>query len=853
MGSLKASTPSRLPGGRGRWASIPIGSKSQLKTQLKTMSACALVAALAACSDPGGLDLDAPSPFTPTDDGVITDGSVVAVIALDAPDAEDFILSATVPVPPGTYTDGALSVPLSVAGDGQIAVPTQVEVVSRYADPSQGADVVQLIAHVRRPEPVQPGQRIEYRVGLNPHQDYELELEPDVATLLQAPGAIKLLAHDPFGNAYSADLLHQYRQEESEAEIQLDGVCAKRIRTHHVMLPEQEESGALGTLPHLMGVHSYLTVFRGQDYATLDLHVHNGMDGRDVTTSADDLLDELFFRDLNLQLPSGWRVVFAFDTPGQGQITPQGGYTQTQLIEPLPGSKMHYMPRMSHFVRRLVIAKDSAADRALEHARSRDTAFCQPGTAPVGVELWSWWNAETARYFPQNNRLPELDYIGIGNVRGRLQGDLDRYENQLRTGAAGAYPMESGRLGWAHPWSTPYGGLAGGHEIYTYAGLETAWAAAPEGLRMSQLRMRGLVDRQPQVLYDKDGNHTRYETLVAYPADRDPFIPLWWYGTPTPGNNFFHFDGAPGFQEEHVANQSMLPDYYNALKGFQPIDYHHFVRYTYDLKVLAWLSNDALAKEMLEAAAENFRLSYHEYPNDNYGGVQPTGQLSAMRTVQEAPGMGVPMGRAEAWCINAAVATYAMGDDELRARYRPWFDRIATIFEDGQSTCTGNLMSYHIWNYYNGAYRVRQFMENAFLENTIKSIASTVYAGEDDAQASSLNQILVDSVRSSFEGRYFNEMEGAPWFNCAVGPRELSGGNFCQNAPQGTTSAGVNRHEGYSSLAYAYELSGDSFFLFRASQMLGGGDILTRLQEGQGVNLPNTAALLALAQETAQP
>ena len=849
MGSIFASTPSRLPGGRGRWSTVRNGSPSQLTT----ITAMACLGLLAACSDSGESDQDAPSPFTATDDGVITDNSVVAIVALDAPASEDFILTATVPVPPGTVTDGALSVPLSIAGDGEIAVPTQVEVVSRYADASQGADVVQLIAHVRRPEPVETGERIEYRVGLNPHQEYELELEPDVATLLQAPGAIQLVSQDPFGNLYSADLLASYRAEEGTAEIQMDGVCARRIRTHEVLLPVQEESGSLGTLPHMMGVHSFLTVYRGQDYATLDLHVHNGMDGRDSSTSADDLLDELFFKDLNLQLPSGWNVHFAFDAPGQGNVIPQGGYTSTQLVEPLPGTQMHFMPRMSHFVRRLVIAKDSASERALEQVRSEYVAYCQPGLAPVGVELWSWWNEDTARYYPQNNRLPELDYVGMGNVRGRLQGDLHRFETQLSAGAAGTYPMESARLGWAHPWSTPYGGLAGGHEIYTYAGLETAWAAASEGLRMSQLRMRGLVDRQPQVLYDKDGNHTRYENLVAYPADRDPYIPLWWYGTPTPGNNFFHFDGAPAFQEEHVANQSMLPSYYGALKGFQPIDYHHFVRYTYDLKTLAWLSNDALAKEMLEAAAENFRLSYHEYPNDNYGGVQPTGQLSAMRTVQEAPGMGVPMGRAEAWCINAAVATYAMGDDELRDRYRPWFDRIATIFEDGQSTCTGNLMSYHIWNYYNGAYRVRQFMENAFLENTIKSIATTVYEGENDTQADSLKQILVDSVRSSFEGRYYNEMEGAPWFNCAVGPRELSQGNFCQNAPQGTTSVGVNRHEGYSSLAYAYEISGDSFFLFRASQMLGGGDILTRLQEGGGANLANTAALLALVQQTAQP
>ncbi|MCA9000676.1 MAG: hypothetical protein KDB61_02050, partial [Planctomycetes bacterium] len=744
---------------------------------------------LVACSG-GGPGDTGPGPggaFSATNDGRVAENEVVGTLSMRAPAVEDFILSATLPVPPGIVTEDALTVPISVAGVGDIAVPTQIEVVSRYPNEEDGADVIHILAHVRRPDGVQTGDPIQYKVGLNPHSDYDLELEPDPELLLQAPGAIKLLAQDPMGHTYSADLLDGLRAEPSRAEIQMDGVCARRIKTHEVLTPTQEVSGSLGTLPHLMGVHSYLTVFRGQNMAQLDLHVHNGMDGRDVSTTSDDLLDDLYFRDLKLRLPAGWHVAFAFDAPGQGGVAQSGGYTTTELVAAQGAGKMHLMPKMSHFVRRLVLYRTGWQTQARELARSHYVAFCQPGTAPVGVPQWSWWNKETARYYPQNHRLPELDYIGLENVRGRLSGELDRFETQLASGSAGNYPYESPRLGWAHPWSVAYGGMPGGDEINTFSGLETAWAASREGLRLAQLRMGGMVDRQPQVLINSNGDPTKYQDLVVRPEGRAPYIPLWFYNVPTPGDAFFDFENAPAFQKEYVASQGMEPAYAEALRGFQPNDYQHFIRYTHDMKSLAWLTNDALAKDLLEMAAENYRLSYHEYPNSNYDHLQVTGLANAMRTVNQNPGIGVPMGRGEAWGIDSAIAAFAFGDDELRERYRPWFDMIAGVFENGQSTCTGNLMSYQIWNHFNGQYRVRQAMENAFLENVLRSMATTVYAGVDDDQVDTLERILVDSVRCSMSGRFWNEAEAAPYFNNAVGPVDVASGNFCWNAPSGTT------------------------------------------------------------------
>ena len=838
-----------LPRGTGQGSGTDRGHKLP-PYRPGTMAILCSSALFAACHDhdtQSGTAFEGPSnPLTSTNDGIISDSEVVATVTMKAPESRDFILSATVPVPPGTVTAGAMTVPLSVAGVGDIASPTQVEIVSRYPDPADGADVVHIMAHVRRPQAVEPGTDMVFKVGLNPHQRYPIELEEEVGTMLTAPGAIKLVAKDVMGHEYEADLLTEFR--EGEADVPMEGVSTKRIATHSVMLPVQEVQGGQGTMPHLMGVHSYLTVYRGQEFASLDLHVHNGLDGQDATTGADDVLDDLYFKNLDLRLPSGWKVVFAMDAPGQGTARSQGGYKFTEIVSPLAGGKMHLMPKMSHFVRRLVITRNGSVDRARELARSKFLAFCQPGESPSGIEKWSWWNEDTARYYAQNHALPELDYIGRGNVRAQLREELERFETQVRTGASGGYPFYSERLGWAHPWSVQYGGMTGGNEINTFAGVKTAWAASREGILMSQLRMSGTVDRQPNALFNLHGEPTSYTDLVVEESGTPVHVPLSFYVTPSNSNNPFRFNEAPSFQTTHVQNQSMQPNYDGDLRAFMPIDYQHFIRYTHDMKTLVWLTNDPLSRDLLQSAAETFRLGYHEFPNNAGGYAQGTGMLNHMRSVSEHPGMGVPMGRAEAWGVDSAVATYAIADDATRERYRPWMDNVANLFIDGQSTCTGNLMSYFISNYYNGTCRVRQAMENAFLENSIRGLSTTVYRDVNDPKADRLNDVLVDSVRASMTGRFFNDQEGAPYSTNAVGPADITQGNYCQNAPANTASTYTNTTEYYSSLAYAYQLTGDSFFLFRASQMLGGGDVWSRLQEGQGVNLANTAALVALAQ-----
>ena len=176
--------------------------------------------------------------------------------------------------------------------------------------------MVEVLAHVRRPEGVAPGERFEVEVGHNPHARKDLITGTAIADLLGSPGALKLVAHDAFGHRYSANLLDGWANADDDPEavrasttVLRDGQIARTVRTHRVLLPEEPEVGAQATLPHLFGVHAYATAWRGRDLLSLDLHVHNGMDGLDPTTAVDDALQDLAFEDLQLRTPPGWQVV----------------------------------------------------------------------------------------------------------------------------------------------------------------------------------------------------------------------------------------------------------------------------------------------------------------------------------------------------------------------------------------------------------------------------------------------------------------------------------------------------------------------------------------------------------------
>ncbi|MEE8468370.1 MAG: hypothetical protein V3T22_07945 [Planctomycetota bacterium] len=509
------------------------------------------------------------------------------------------------------------------------------------------------------------------------------------------------------------------------------------------------------------------------------------------------------------------------------------------------------MPRQGRLVRRLVVYREGSRRAALAAARQEGLAFCVDGAAPGGERLWSWWNAATAGYFPQRHRLPDLSFVGLAGMRAGLEQELSLRSAQVATGSPGSYPLQSPALGWAQPWGVPYGGMTGGDEINIVDGLRTAAAASRAGYRLAQLRARTYADRQPTALYSLRGEPTTYEDLLVLEGQGAPYVNGTFYIVPSASSDPFGFEEAPTFQLEAVEVLGLEPPYQAALEHWMPIDIQHYVRHSRNWKILAWLGNDMLARDQLTAAAEIFRLGYHAYANSAYGYVQGGGLRSTIEHVAEFPGQGLDFQRGEGWGIDTAVAAYALGAQELRARFYGWFESIAQVVVEGQSDCTGNLMATKVGKMLDGEVYVRLVGHSSYADNALAGMRESVFRGQDDGRAQKLAEALVGNARAQCSPGFWSAEHGAPWTWVGVGAVDEVG-DWCDDIPEWARAETTNGVGYASSFATAFELSGDVEFLFRAAQMLGGGDLLGLL-EARGLDrIETTAALLALAQEPSQ-
>jgi hypothetical protein len=81
-----------------------------------------------------------------------------------------------------------------------------------------------------------------------------------------------------------------------------------------------------------------------------------------------------------------------------------------------------------------------------------------------------------------------------------------------------------------------------------------------------------------------------------------------------------------------------------------------------------------------------------------------------------------------------------------------------------------------------------------------------------------------------------------------VSDKDLGLPPYCNSVPAGGAGMGPDHYQGWSSLAYGYQLTGDDEFLQKASLMGDNGDLLTWLQNQGTGNIVNQSALLALLQ-----
>ena len=826
----------------------------QTTSSLRMLTGLAL---LAACSGggSGGGDVVVAVPS----------GALVAQLETSLPPLDEFLLRGTVPVPPGTFPRSDGRSPLTVLDYDGTPLETQTNLVSRYPDEGDGADVVEVLARVRRDPAFAPQVYARYDVSFAPGApvpDPESPSVEDLSTtsalpaavqaLLADPLALEITAYDCFGNAYTSHPL----DGTGSMRLERHGLLQTELRVYQTLLPVTPDPGPTGTLPHLFGVHVYISTFAGEERVGLDLRFHNGHSGLDAIDPVDDALDEIYFDRIDLVVPSNWYAEQAFEDPFFGASSTSGGRRTQPLVAPTGDGTLHVMRWQAQTQRRVMLSTAGRRVEARQYVqRGAGQAFARRGTDPErGVPLWSWWNEDTARYWPQNYPLPILDHLDLGSLRQSERLEHERFEDYLVAGASNAkqYPVPDGPLGWAHPWGVPYGGMTGGDEIYLYDGLVTAHAANPLGIQAYRGLLRMSTDRMWTAFYDADGSPSSVEDWLVGSS----YVPFAHFVHPSlSGNDPVGLWRAPRFQIQHVEANALQPAYAGTLDSYQAIDYQHLIRYTRSAKVLAWLANDSLAKDELMLQAESFRLAYHPYMNSGGGGVQGSGMRADMDFIAAVPGSGFTFGRGEAWGSDAVLASYATAPLAWRGKVRPWFEELARVVSDGQATCSGFIQANVTPKNLGGQFRTRQQIEQSITENMLIGLDRTVFKGIDPGYSALVRDVLVRSLRGFTSDMVWGPFGNVPPSYSAVGPLDTSLPVWCSFAempknPISWSTSG-NTYLDWCSFTWGYELTGDPDFLDKARLQMGAlnlDELMVWLETDGTENIENRAALLALMQ-----
>ena len=828
---------------------------------MKSLAALAIVAALMTTTS--GRASGAPvaagaasSLFTSPGSGggsSATGGAVVGVVELQAPKQSPFVLRATLPVPAGTFPRLDGKIPLAFRNADGFVVPTQMHVVSSYASERDGADVVELLGRVDLPPGVTAGQHVSYAVVQYQHSGGQLPLDQDMVDFLLQPGHALLVATDVFGNRYQVDLLKPIGSPANQPRVELlrSGQAAVQFRTYNVMRPVGAALGPPnGALSHFLGVHTYVTAWANTRAFSIDLRLHNGFDGHDKVDRMDDPLGKVYFHDIELWLPKDWTVVPEVQDVQAGSIYQSGEWTRYPIVAPMSTGKMHVFPHQSQMERRLAISHKVDYTVARTVVQDDGLAFCRRGASPTGGQLWSWWNAKTARYFPQRHRLPDLSFLSYTTLENQLHDMYAMATKALETGKPGNYAVPSGALGWAHPWGIAYGGMTGGIEVNLYEAVQLAEVATHAGWLSLRLTHRMNVDRQRNALYGVEGDPTRLEKWIQQ-SGNFKFIDMNFWMTLVNGPDPFGFNDAPTFQVQYVQQAGLKPGYEDGLLDYEPHDFQHHVRFTRMPKAMAWLGNDALAKDDLTHAAEIVRMSMHAYPNAS--GKYHTGAILYALHDQnnKHPHNGIPWGRGESWSLDTVVAAYSLGDNAFRTRVKPWLEDCADIVALGQVPCSGFIMASDMPQWLGGIYRTRAQTEHTMIEHALWGLTESVFRGADLARTKQ-NEFVVGQASSTVIGPIsWSDAMKAPWFLAATAPLDLSQPAYCTSPPPNGVGSGGEAFFSWASFGYGFELTRNAQFLQKMAAMGGKSDPLQALLAklaNENCNIETIAAVLAMLQ-----
>jgi hypothetical protein len=211
----------------------------------------------------------------------------------------------------------------------------------------------------------------------------------------------------------------------------------------------------------------------------------------------------------------------------------------------------------------------------------------------------------------------------------------------------------------------------------------------------------------------------------------------------------------PSYDKGNPFDKDGTVPYSGSIFSWWPHDDQHLVRYTRNTKALAWLANDAMAKDDLLLSAELFHLVFHESPHTPVEWSAGVTLELYERIAKQSPHGGLPMGREHAWGIDAMCAAYSIAPPAWRARNRNWFERVTQLLDD--AAMPNGIVQRFVNERLLGdtRYCVAQTFETLFLIHAMRCMDESVFKGVDAARSTQLARM----AQKAGEFLFF----GPPW------------------------------------------------------------------------------------------
>ncbi len=781
-------------------------------------------------------------------------GLDIAKLKLKKPDssATSFILRATLPLIPGVFPsnnlENAIETPFATKDGEGNSIPLQTEIVSRFANPAAGADVVEVMAEVPNSMAADAEGMVEYGVFIGKAtypkppagaSARELLQQPNnlpgsIRGLLDSGAALNIVAADHQDRIHLLDLFAGTGSTKAERF----GPVKSTALTYGTMEPTTA-SGS-GDYDHLVGVHAAISTMSDQEVIFLDLMLNNGPVGKNLPGGLTMLADHgsdikpngyTYFKALGIEVPLGWRLVqwaphpfwqdycdasFSLPCPTNTDLHflfREINSSDSQFFTVDTANELHLFGPRAMRLERLALVPDNPAAiaRAKELLDEEGLAFVQPGTNSEGDRYFSWWNPLTARYFPQNQLLPNIDFIGAQGIRNKLSSDFNALKQVRESGSIDtALDVHNKSMGTAHPLGGMGGGTTGGKNIHMLEGTGTAQSAWSDGINWLKLQFFMHTDRQPQALFLANGDpfdpkefqyiqaasgaiFQTYYNFWNGPWDQNwpsPAIPASGYSTGPKDDPFGYVAAllgqtghptyksigqqAPGYQVKMIGHDSC----YGCGALYYPTDDAHFVRYSRLYLPLAWLANDSLAKLIigLDGALRIGTYNYTPYTTstlDNQGVSMmpalrrvsqlmqfsnPAVELASIQqggTITAAPGnhtnQGFGHGRGHAWMLQVAAAAYRLATPEWRSDNKQWFEVYSELLDKGRSVCSGYINSGTINKSFDGIDLSKmwntQAFEEAFVHLATTALWQSFWEFKDPAKEAAAANVVAEATR----------------------------------------------------------------------------------------------------------